>query len=218
MLIDLKLEGKIVIVVGGGLEAYRKTGSFVDSGATIWVISKKFSEGITKLAEAKKVALIKTEVKDAKTFVDSLNPKPDIFLAVTDNEKLNLDLVKAAKKFGYMVYSVDNPALSDFILPAVARIGDVKVAVSTSGKSPAMARVLRERIEKMVAPEDLLEIELQANVRGILKQRFSDPKVRSRVLYEILNNDRIQEVLKEGNLLGAQELAMKIICKKEEKN
>jgi len=218
LLIDLKLEGKIVIVVGGGLEAYRKTGSFVDSGATIWVISKKFSEGITKLAEAKKVALIKTEVKDAKTFVDSLNPKPDIFLAVTDNEKLNLDLVKAAKKFGCMVYSVDNPALSDFILPAVARIGDVKVAVSTSGKSPAMARVLRERIEKMVAPEDLLEIELQANVRGILKQRFSDPKVRSRVLYEILNNDRIQEVLKEGNLLGAQELAMKIICKKEEKN
>ena len=218
MLIDLKLEGKIVIVVGGGLEAYRKTGSFVDSGATIWVISKKFSEGITKLAEAKKVALIKTEVKDAKTFVDSLNPKPDIFLAVTDNEKLNLDLVKAAKKFGCMVYSVDNPALSDFILPAVARIGDVKVAVSTSGKSPAMARVLRERVEKMVAPEDLLEIELQANVRGILKQRFSDPKVRSRVLYEILNNDRIQEVLKEGNLLGAQELAMKIICKKEEKN
>jgi len=218
LLIDLKLEGKIVIVVGGGLEAYRKTGSFVDSGATIWVISKKFSEGITKLAEAKKVALIKTEVKDAKTFVDSLNPKPDIFLAVTDNEKLNLDLVKAAKKFGCMVYSVDNPALSDFILPAVARIGDVKVAVSTSGKSPAMARVLRERVEKMVAPEDLLEIELQANVRGILKQRFSDPKVRSRVLYEILNNDRIQEVLKEGNLLGAQELAMKIICKKEEKN
>ncbi len=217
MLIDLKLEGKIVIVVGGGLEAHRKTGSFVDSGATIWVISKKFSEGITKLAEAKKVALIKTEVKDAKTFVDSLNPKPDIFLAVTDNEKLNLDLVKAAKKFGCMVYSVDNPALSDFILPAVARIGDVKVAVSTSGKSPAMARVLRERIEKMVAPEDLLEIELQANVRGILKQRFSDPKERSRVLYEILNNDRIQEVLKEGNLLGAQELAMKIICEKEEK-
>ena len=60
-----------------------------------------------------------------------------------------------------MVYAVDNPALSDFILPAVAQVGDVKVAVSTGGKSPAMARVLRERIEKLVTPEDLLEIELQ---------------------------------------------------------
>ena len=218
MLIDLKLEGKIIIVVGGGLEAYRKTLSFVDSGAAIWVISKEFSEGIAGLADAKKVALIKTEVKDSKTFVDSLNPKPDIFLAITDNEKLNLELVKAAKKVGCMVYSVDNPALSDFVLPAVARIGEVKIAVSTSGKSPAMARVLRERIEKMVTPEDLLEIELQANVRGILKNRFSDPKERSRVLYEILNNDRIKEFLEEGNLLEAQELAMKIICEKEDKN
>jgi precorrin-2 dehydrogenase/sirohydrochlorin ferrochelatase len=218
LLIDLKLEGKIIIVVGGGLEAYRKTWSFVDSGATIWVISKDFSKGIAGLADVKKVALIKTEVKDSKTFVDSLNPKPDIFLAITDNEKLNLELVKAAKKVGCMVYSVDNPALSDFILPAVARIGQVKVAVSTSGKSPAMARVLRERIEKMVTPEDLLEIELQANVRGILKKQVSDAKARSKVLYEILNNDRIKEVLKEGNLLGAQELAMKIICEKEEKN
>ncbi len=218
MLIDIKLEGKIIIVVGGGLEACRKTGSFVDSGATIWVISKEFSESIIKLADAKKVALIKTEVKDAETFVDTLNPKPDIFLAVTDNEKLNLELVKAAKKVGCMVYSVDNPVLSDFVLPAVARIGDVKVAVSTSGKSPAMARVLRERIEKMVTPEDLLEIELQAHVRGIIKHRFSDPKERSRMLYEILNNNSIKKVLKEGNLLGAQELAMKIIFKKEKKN
>ena len=52
-----------------------------------------------------------------------------------------------------MVYSVDDPAQSDFILPAVAHVGDVKIAVSTSGKSPAMARALRERIEKMVTPQ-----------------------------------------------------------------
>ncbi len=218
MLIDLKLEGKKIIVAGGGLQAYRKTGSFVDSGATIWVISKDFSEGIMRLAETKKVALVKTEIKGAKAFVNSLNPKPDIFLAVTDNAKLNLELVKAAKHVGCMVYSVDNPALSDFVLPAVAHVGDVKVAVSTSGKSPAMARLLRKRIEKLVTPEDLLEIELQANVRGILKKQVSDAKARSKVLYEILNNDRIKQILKEGKLLEAQELAMKIIREKEDKN
>jgi precorrin-2 dehydrogenase / sirohydrochlorin ferrochelatase len=215
LLIDLKLEGKNIIVAGGGLQAYRKTGSFVDSGAIIWVISKDFSEGIMGLADAKKVALIKTEIKGAKAFVNSLNPKPDIFLAVTDNAKLNLELVKAAKHVGCIVYSVDNPALSDFVLPAVAHVGDVKVAVSTSGKSPAMARLLRERIEKLVTPEDLLEIELQANVRGILKKQVSDGKARSKVLYEILNNDRIKQILKEGKLLEAQELAMKIMSEME---
>ena len=117
--------------------------------------------------------MLKTEIKDAQAFVDSLNPKPDIFLAVTNNSELNLELVKAAKIYGCMVYSVDNPALSDFILPAVAKVGDVKIAVSTGGKSPAMARVLRERIEKLVTPEDLLEIELQAKCAQYpQRQRF----------------------------------------------
>ncbi len=72
--------------------AYRKTQSFVDSGAKIWVISKEFSSGIQKLGEEKKIALLKTEVQDAKAFVDSLNPKPDVFLAVTDDSKLNLGI------------------------------------------------------------------------------------------------------------------------------
>ena len=215
MLLDLKLEGKTIIVVGGGSEAYRKTGSFVDSGATIWIISKDFSEDIQSLAKAKKVALVKTEIKNAQAFVDSLNPKPDILLAVTNNSELNLELIKAAKNLGCTVYSVDNPALSDFILPAVAYIGDVKIAVSTSGKSPAMARLLRERIEKLITPEDLLEIELQSTMRDILKKQVVDSKKRRKLLYEILNNDKIKHALKQGNLVEAQELAMKLIEKME---
>ncbi len=217
MFIDLKLDGKTVIVVGGGSESYRKTQSFIDSGAKIWVISKDFSSGIQKLGEEKKVALLKAEVQDAKAFVDSLNPKPDVFLAATDNSELNLELVKAAKSVGSMVYAVDNPAVSDFILPAVAHVGDVKIAVSTSGKSPAMSRALRERIEEMIQPEDLLEIELQSQIRSILKEQVSDPNVRSKLLNEILNNDNIKQVLKEGKLREAQEMAMKLIEKKETK-
>ena len=152
-----------------------------------------------------------------KFSLSSLNPKPDIFLAVTNESKLNLELVKAAKSAGCMVYSVDNPALSDFILPAVARVGDVKIAVSTSGKSPAMARALRERIEQMITPEDLLEIQLQHMFAVILKEQVPDPKVRSKMLYEILNNDNIKQVLKEGKLCEAQEIAMKLVEKKETK-
>jgi precorrin-2 dehydrogenase/sirohydrochlorin ferrochelatase len=215
LLIDLKLDGKTVIVVGGGAEAYRKTQSFLDSGATIWIISKAFSDGIKKLSDEKKVILLKTEIKEGTSFIDCLNPKPDVLLAITNDCNLNLGLVKAAKAWGCMVYDVDNPVMSDFILPAVARIGDVKVAVSTGGKSPAMAHVLRERIEKVVTPQDLVEIELQANMRGILKEKVSDSKARSKLLYEILNNDNIKEALKEGRLKEAQELAMKLIEKKE---
>ena len=214
MLIDLNLKGKTVIVIGGGSEGYRKTQNFVDLGAKIWVVSKDFSSSIRELAEQKKVALVKTEIQDAKAFVDTFNPKPDMLLAVTNDSKLNLNLAKAAKAAGSMVYAVDNPALSDFILPAVAKVGDVKIAVSTSGKSPAMAKTLRKRIEKMITPEDLLEIQLQSYVRGALKQQVSNPKVRSELLYEILNNERIKQVLKQGKLCEAQEIAMKLLRKK----
>ena len=217
MLIDLKLHGKTIIVVGGGSEGYRKTQNFVDSGAKIWVISKDFSSGIQKLEEEKKVALVKTEIREAEAFVKSLNPKPDVFLAVTDNSKLNFELVKVAKSVGCMVYDVDNPTLSDFILPAVAHVGDVKIAVSTSGKSPAMAKALRERIEQLIQPEDLLEIELQSHLRSYLKEKFPDSNLRGKMLNEILNNDNIKQVLKEGKLLEAQEKAMKLIEKKETK-
>jgi precorrin-2 dehydrogenase / sirohydrochlorin ferrochelatase len=210
LLIDLKLDKKTVIVVGGGAEAYRKTQSFVDSGANIWVISRDFSHGIQKLCEEKKVALLKTEIQNAKTFIESLNPKPDVFLAATNNPKLNLELIKSAKSVDCMVYSVDNPALSDFILPAVAKVGDVKIAVSTGGKSPAMARVLRQRIEKLVTTDDLLEIELQAKIRSIIKEKVSDSKIRSKMLHEILNSDKIKQSLRKGNLQEAEESAMKL--------
>jgi precorrin-2 dehydrogenase/sirohydrochlorin ferrochelatase len=213
---NFKFEGKTVIVVGGGLEGYRKTKSFIDSGAKITVVSAEFSDGIRQLAEQKRVNLLKAEVNDAQTFFKSLRIRPDVFLAVTNNTKLNAELVNAAKAAGCLVYSVDNPALSDFILPAVAKIGDVKIAVSTSGKSPAMARELRQRIEKIITPEDLLQIELQAYAREILKPRVSNQKERSRRLGEILNNVDIKQALRESKLSEAKEMALKLILSMED--
>jgi precorrin-2 dehydrogenase / sirohydrochlorin ferrochelatase len=213
VLIDLKLDGKTIMVIGGGAESYRKTQNFVDLGAKIWVISKNFSCGIQRLEAEGKISMLKTEIKDAKVFIESLNPKPDIVLAVTDNSKLNFELVVAAKAFCCMVYSVDNPALSDFNFPAVAHIGEVKIAVSTGGKSPAMASVIRERIERLITPQDLLSIQLQEKTRLDLKSRFSEPKKRSKLLYEILNNVNIKEALAKGRLIEAEELAHKLIEK-----
>ncbi len=212
---DFKLDGKTVVVVGGGLESYRKTQNFLDSGAQITVVSDEFSEGIKSLAQEGKIRLRKATVKDAQSFIDNLSPKPDVFLAVTNNSELNSQLVKAAKTKGCIVYSVDAPALSDFILPAVAKVGDVKIAVSTGGRSPAMARELRQRIEKFVTPEDLLEIELQAYLRGVLKVSVVDQRERSRFLNEILNNVDIKQALRDGKLCLAKEYAIKHLQSKE---
>jgi precorrin-2 dehydrogenase/sirohydrochlorin ferrochelatase len=215
LLIDLKLDGKIIFLIGAGAEAHRKLLNFADSGAQIWVISKTFSSPIQTLNQQKKVSLLQTEIKNAKSFFDSLNPKPDILLATTDNPQLNRELVTVAKASGCMVYCVDNPVLSDFIFPAVARLGDVRVAVSTSGKSPAVAKELRQRIEQLITKEDLLEIDLQQSMRKVVKEKLSNQKDRSIILHEILNNPDIKSLIRDGKLEAAKEIALKIIENKQ---
>jgi len=211
LLVDLNFNGKNVVVVGGGSESYRKTLSFVEAGAKILVVSSAFSQGIKKLHAMGKLELLQVEVKDGEAFVKSLKPKPDLLVAVTNDHKLNAQLIKHAKSAGCMVYAVDNPSVSDFILPALAKVGEVRIAVSTAGKSPAMARVLRQRIEKMITEEDLLQIKLQNYLRANLKKRISDQKVRRQILYKTLKNDEVKRLLKEGKFDGALQVAMKIL-------
>ncbi|MCL2134518.1 MAG: bifunctional precorrin-2 dehydrogenase/sirohydrochlorin ferrochelatase [Candidatus Bathyarchaeota archaeon] len=213
LFIDFKVDGKTVVVVGGGVEGYRKIQSFLDSPVEITVISNEFSDEIKNLAEQGKIKLQQTQVSDTQQFVNQLNPKPDMLLAVTNNSMLNAKLVRAAKNVGCIVYCVSDSELSDFILPAVARVGDVKIAVSTSGKSPAVAKELRQRIERLITFEDLLKIELQTYLRRVLKNSIPVQRARSKFLNEILNNVDIQQALQEGNLCEAKELALKLVQK-----
>ncbi|MEM2099520.1 MAG: bifunctional precorrin-2 dehydrogenase/sirohydrochlorin ferrochelatase [Candidatus Bathyarchaeia archaeon] len=211
MLVDLKLNGKQIIVVGGGSEAYRKALNFVNSGAEILFVSKSFSENIKSLSHSCGASLLITEVHDAATFIGSLQPKPDLLVAATNDKDLNTQLVYQAKKLGCLAYSVDNPSISDFSLPAVTKVGDVQIAVSTSGKSPAMARTLRKRIAHMIKEEDLLKINLQAFARSILKEQVYSQKVRRQLLYELLNHDKIMVLLKGKKLDEAQKMTVKIL-------
>lgn len=213
MLVDLKANGKHVVVVGGGSESYRKTLDFLEAGAKILVVSKSFSDGIAGLCKAGKISVQEEVVEDAASFVDSFDPKPDILVAITSDHELNAELVKYAKASGCMVYAPDNPAISDFILPAVAKVGDVQISISTSGKSPAMASVLRQRIEKLITQEDLLQVKLQSRVRELLKQQISNQKVRKELLYKILEDATVKKFLKEGKFEEAQEMAAKIVEK-----
>ena len=218
MFVDFKVDGKTVVVVGGGSEGYRKIQNFLDSTAEITVVSKEFSEGIKTVASQGKIILKQGQIGDVKNFIEQLKPKPDMLLAVTDNSELNSQLVKAAKAVGCIVYCVTDSSLCDFIFPAVARVGDVKISVSTGGRSPAIAKELRQRIEEFITLEDLLGIELQAYLRELFKNSISDQRLRSKFLNEIVNNIDIKQALKEGNICVAKELAIKFVQNKEEKN
>lgn len=207
---DFNFEGKYVVIVGGGSEAYRKILSFLNAGSKLLVVSRKFLLEIHRLHKLQKIDLLQENIKDAAAFVSSLGHSPDMLVAVTNDSDLNLQLVKYAKSAGFMIYCVDNPDVSDFKFPALAKINDVKIAVSTSGKSPSMARVLRQRIEKMITKEDLLQIRLQEYMRPLLKQQISDQKIRKIVLSEILEDKHIEKLLKKNKFNDAKQFALDI--------
>jgi precorrin-2 dehydrogenase/sirohydrochlorin ferrochelatase len=211
LIIDFNFNGKYVAVVGGGSEALSKVQNFLDAGSRVLVISRNFSEGILNLHANKRIDLLKMEIKDGEAFVKKLNPKPDLLAVATSDHEINSKLAKTAKAEGFMVYVADNPAMSDFILPAVSKIGDVRITVSTGGKSPAMAKTLRERIERLITKQDLLHIELQEHMRAILKEKVGEQKTRKRILYQILEDERVNELLREGKLDQAKRKAMKIM-------
>ncbi|MEJ5327627.1 MAG: bifunctional precorrin-2 dehydrogenase/sirohydrochlorin ferrochelatase [Candidatus Bathyarchaeia archaeon] len=210
MIIDFKFDGKYVVIIGGGEEAYRKVLSFLDAGAKILLVSRSFKDDIKKLHQEKKISLLKVDIKDGEAFFNQLNPKPDVLAIATSDQKLNTQLSKLAHSAGCMVYVADNPAISDFILPAIAKIGDVRIAVSTGGKSPAMAKILRDKVEKLITKEDLLQIKLQAHMRTLLKQQIADQKLRKKILYKILEDEHVKELLSDGKFDEAQRVAQEI--------
>jgi precorrin-2 dehydrogenase/sirohydrochlorin ferrochelatase len=199
--------------VGGGSEAFSKVQNFLDAGSKVLVISRNFSKDILDLHAAKRIDLLKTEIKDGEAFVKQLKPKPDLLAVATSDHQLNAKLAQRGKVEGFMVYVADNPALSDFILPAVSKVGDVRITVSTGGKSPAMAKTLRERIARLITTQDLLHIELQEHMRALLKERVAEQKTRKRILYTILEDRHVNEFLKEGKLEQAKQEAVKIMNK-----
>ncbi len=138
----LDLEGRKCVVVGGGEVAARKARSLTDAGARVKVVSPEFSQRLLKLAEKGKVVL------DRKAF--QAGDLDGVFLAIacTDDAKVNERVYTAAKRRRVLANVVDSTRLCDFIIPSVVSRGALKIAISTSGVSPALARRIRKELEK----------------------------------------------------------------------
>jgi precorrin-2 dehydrogenase/sirohydrochlorin ferrochelatase len=126
---------------------------------------------------------------------------------------MNIELSKQAQKSKIPICVVDHPDICDFYFPATTDFGDLKIAVSTGGKSPAMASVLRQRLEKYVTKEDVMQVELQNYARKIVRSKIEDSSNRKKILYEIMHDNEISTLIKEGKLDEAKNIAEKIIKK-----
>ncbi len=207
---DLNLKENLVIVVGGGAEGLRKVNSLLTQNCKILVISDKINTQLSRFVKEKKIGFKKIKLKNT-SFLSKY--KPFLVMAATDDKQLNRKIVEKAKKMRCYVYAVDDPKVSDFSHPSVINIEDtVQIAISTGGKSPAMARKLRIEAEKIfkkiVNKEEIYQIKLQQIVRNAAKEKISTQKERKIFLYSVLNDMKIKQLIKDEKLEKAQNRAM----------
>jgi precorrin-2 dehydrogenase/sirohydrochlorin ferrochelatase len=212
MLIEMKVANKQVIVVGGGEVGERKVQALLREGAKVTVASKDFTDYLSKLSKSNKINLKKIEKDPLSQIIGTLTDF-DIIIAATDDEEMNIVLSKQARNSKIPVCVVDHPDICDFYFPATTDFGNLKIAVSTGGKSPAMASVLRKRLEKYVTKEDVLQVELQDYARKILRLKINSSSQRKKILYEIMEDNQVSTFIKEDKLEEAKKIAEEIINK-----
>ncbi len=206
MIVDLHLNGRQVIVVGGGSEGLKKINSLLTQDCRIVLISSGTSRQIDWYVESKKIEFRRAALRDAEFLSEY---RPYIVMATTDDRELNRKVVQKAKSMGCLAYASDDPDVSDFAHPSVINIGDaVQVAVSTGGRSPAMARKLRikaeKEIRKIVSSEDVAQIRLQGIARERAKQKIGTQQQRRSFLYKVINDQTIKGFIRNDDLKGAQ--------------
>ncbi len=213
MIVDLNLKGNLVIVVGGGNEGLKKVNALLTQDCKILLVSDTTNRGIEKYVKQKKITFKKMKLQNAD-FLKKYHPF--MVLATTDDRKLNRKLVEQAKKMRCYAYAADDPEVSDFAFGSVINIQDtVQVAISTGGKSPAMARKLRMQAEKifkkMIKKEDIYQIKLQDYARREAKSKIDTFPERKKFLYSVMNDNHIKQLIADGNLKKAQKRVLEML-------
>ena len=190
--IFLNIRGRKCVVVGGGQVALRKVNALLMHGANVAVISADPCQELGKLAEREEVHLLSRDYAQGD-LVDAL-----IAVAATDNGKTNEEVAAEAKGRGILINVVDDPHLSDFIVPSYLCRGDVTIAVSTGGRSPALARKIRANLEKDIGTEYASLALLVSEVRSELKRRGIT--VESDDWQEVLDLDSLIDMVQAGRI------------------
>lgn len=213
MIIHLNLQGRLVIVIGGGNEALKRINSLLEEKCQILVISNELNSQIKTLVKNKKIKFKKQKIQNS----DILSIyKPYMIITTTNDKKLNQKIINDAKNKKIIAYSSDNPELSDFANPAIIDFENtIQIAIFTGGKSPAMSKKLRiesEKIfKKIITKEDIGQIKIQNIAREHAKNTISTQNERKMYLSSIMGDKEIKRLIKDGQLKRAEKRAITIL-------
>jgi precorrin-2 dehydrogenase/sirohydrochlorin ferrochelatase len=185
--INLVVKNKDCLVVGGGSVGARKASTLIRCGAAITVISQEFSFFFDNI-EKEGVTLLKKNYNE-----DDLK---NMFLVIgaTNNKELNLKISRDAEKKGILCNIADNKEESDFILPSIVNRDDLLITVSTCGKSPALAKKIKEHLEQEFGNEYADFLLIMGKIRKKLLLKSHAPDEHKIIFQKLINSELIDTI------------------------
>jgi len=185
----LKLNAKKCVVVGAGKIAAAKAAGLLASGAQVIVIGPRAAEWIQMQARAGKL------IWHRRRFTAADVEHAFLVIAATNSNATNEAVFRACAKRGVLCNVVDVPERCDFFYPAVVRRGPLQIAISTDGRSPALARRLRIELERQFGPEYGLWVEYVGKIRREILSRNLAAGERRRLLDQIASHESFEQFL-----------------------
>jgi precorrin-2 dehydrogenase/sirohydrochlorin ferrochelatase len=182
----LKLEGRSCLVVGAGIIGEPKIESLLTASASVRVIAPHVTQAVAKWAE---VGAIKWEAREFQ-----ISDLDGVFLAIaaTSSREVNGIVFREARRRNILCNVVDDPEYCDFYYPAVVRRGDLQLAISTNGHSPALAQRIRRELETQFGVEYGEWLEELGNIRQELFASDMDAEARRRLLHQLASREAFE--------------------------
>lgn len=189
-LVDLHIQQ--TIVVGGGKVAARKVEGLLAAEARVKVISPLLVSELQAWVDSGTIDFIQRPYQDGDL------EGAYLVIAATGEKAVNHAVWGEATTRGCLINVVDDPEHSTFILPAILRRGDLSIAISTGGNSPALARRLRERLESVFGPEYGTLTELLALLRPELIENYPPGQDRLQAALRIIDSEILPIIIDQG--------------------
>jgi len=178
----LDLSGKKTVVLGGGRVGQRKIETLLEYGASVYVIARDMTPELQDL-------LLKGEIKLLGHEFDESFVKDAFLIVIATNDRdLNKRVSAFAKESNILVNTVDQPEECSFIVPSIIKKGDLIVAVSTSGKSPALAKMIREELEHRFGIEYRYFLNMMGKLRKELISSGKSETERTRIFHDLVDS------------------------------
>jgi precorrin-2 dehydrogenase/sirohydrochlorin ferrochelatase len=202
--IYLDIQNRKCLVVGGGSVGTRKVKTLLKCGAKVTVISPNVSAQLKELAKVGSVTLIQRSYHSADL--------DEMFLVIgaTDDAKLNRQISSDAERLNMLCNIVDRPQDCNFILPSIISRGDLIISISTSGKSPALAKNLRERLEGQFGEEYAVFLQLMGAIRKKLLSQAHEPEAHKQIFKQLINKGLV-EMIRENKIADINSLLYRIL-------